>query len=213
MNSYIYAATTLWTVYNTFCVLSWCICCSFYTSSSLSPVAEVHSRRCCRMRRGHAVMEENAHFSSPVSHFHRFPFLPFPISYFFVPCSWFYQFPEFASWWPNPFCSGQRKGAGHETIQMATLITEVETKHWSCLAIVRERLVNIGPSSRIHCRTVFVAAVSGLSRMIKADSSLNLVLGAAVNMSSTEGQLIQDLRKWWGTIKGSITCLSKAWEN
>ena len=41
------------------------------------------------MQRRHAVMKENAHFSSPVSHF--------VISHFFVPHSWFYQFPCFTA--------------------------------------------------------------------------------------------------------------------
>ena len=82
-----HATTALWTVYNTFCVLiklmhSYAI---VSTSSPLSPMAEVRFRRCCWMQRGHAVMKENAHFSSPVSHFCCFPF-PFPRS-------WFYQFP------------------------------------------------------------------------------------------------------------------------
>ena len=69
-----YATRTLWTVYNTFlCIkLSWCICYSLYF---LSAVAEVCSRTgVAECKEGMQLWKKMPIFSSPVSHFRRFPF-------------------------------------------------------------------------------------------------------------------------------------------
>ena len=72
MNSH--STTALGMVYNTFCVLSWCICFLSTISCGKSPLQKVllNAKRACILK---------PIFSAPISHFHRFPF---PVSLF--PC-------------------------------------------------------------------------------------------------------------------------------
>ena len=65
-----HATTALWTVYNTFCVISWCICYSLYflsaNSCGRSPLKELLNKEDIQLWKKYSF------FSSPISHF---PFL------------------------------------------------------------------------------------------------------------------------------------------